>query len=99
MEGTVLVVRRAEMPQAGMGFVPDTLRKCDGEPRFADTRFAGNEHHAPFARLRLLPAPHKEFDFLVTSDERRSSGSQGRKPTYLRAFTQDAPRELRLAEA
>jgi hypothetical protein len=35
-------------------------------------------------------------DFLVASDERRSSGSQGREPAYLPAFAQDPPGALQL---
>jgi hypothetical protein len=41
------------------------------EPRFADARLAGDQHHPPFAALRLLPAADKQLEFLVTTDERR----------------------------
>src|SRR5271167_3415906 len=56
-EGATLVHRLAGNLGARMRLGLDTLRQCRGQPRFADPWLAGDQHHPPFARLRLLPAP------------------------------------------
>ena len=71
MKRAVLVVRRAKIAQARMRLACNVLGKRCGEPRLADARLAGDQHHPPFAALRLLPAAQQQFDFLVASDERR----------------------------
>src|SRR5262249_50712167 len=98
IERAVLVVRRAEIAQARVGLGFDMVGKRTREPRFADTRLAGNQHHPSFPRPRLFPAAQEQLDFLVTSDQRRFPRAQRRKPVYLIAFTQHAPSALRLGK-
>src|SRR6516162_5256237 len=45
------------------------LRQCRGQARLADARLAGDQHHTPFAELRLLPAPQKQVELLVAADQ------------------------------
>ena len=71
IERAVLVVRRAEIAQTGMGLGSDVLGKRGREPRLADARLARDQHHPSFAALCLCPAPDEQLDFLVTPDERR----------------------------
>ena len=54
----------------------DVLGKCGREPRLADARLAGDQHHPSFAALRLLPAADQQLDFLLTTDERRLPRAQ-----------------------
>ena len=61
----------------------DVLRKRRREPRLADARLAGDQHHPPFAALRLLPAAEQQLDFLVTPDERRRPRAQRLEPAQL----------------
>src|SRR5438067_8585881 len=62
---TVLVVRRAEIAQAGVGLVCDPLGKRRNEPRLADARLTVDQHHPSFAALRLLPKAQQQLDFLL----------------------------------
>jgi hypothetical protein len=71
IERAVLVVRRTEIAQAGMRLAFDVLGQRRREPRLADARLAGDQHHPSFAALRLLPAADKQLDFLITADEWR----------------------------
>ena len=48
----------------------DVLGKRRREPRLADARLAGDQHHPPFAALRLLPAAESSS----TSSSRPTSG-------------------------
>jgi hypothetical protein len=59
MERAVLVIRRAMVLQPGLGLGLQPLDQRSREARLANPRFAGDQHHAPFAGLRLLPAPHE----------------------------------------
>ena len=53
IERAVRVLRRAEIAQAGMRLAARRSRKRRREPRLADTRLAGEQHHLAFAGLRL----------------------------------------------
>jgi hypothetical protein len=99
VQRAVLMMRRAEIPQARMGLGSDVLRKRDREPRLANARFAGNRHHPTFTALRLLPAADKQLDFLLTPDERRFPRAQRLEPAYLVALAQHSPSVLRQGEA
>jgi hypothetical protein len=57
VERAILIVLRAEISQSRMRLGLDALRQCRGQARFADPWLAGNQHHPPFAGLRLPPAP------------------------------------------
>src|SRR6516165_1419944 len=46
------------------------LRQRRGQPRLADARLAGDQHHTPCAGLRLLPAPQQEIELLVAANQR-----------------------------
>ena len=71
VERAVLMVRGAEIAQARVRLALNALQQLCRKARFADARLAGEQHHAPFAALRLLPAAKKQFDFLLAPDERR----------------------------
>jgi hypothetical protein len=53
-----------------MRFGPEALRQCCGEPRFAEARFAGDQHDLAVARLGAGPAAQQELDLLVPANER-----------------------------
>ena len=80
IERAVLMMRRAEIAQAGMGLGSDVLGERRREPRLADARLAGDQHHPSLAALRLLPAADKQLDFLLATDERRLPRAQGLEP-------------------
>src|SRR5262245_50075290 len=93
------MMRRAEIPQAGMRLARDVLGKRRREPRLADARLAGDQYHSTFPSLRLLPASDKQVDFLVTPDKRRRLRAQRLEAAQDPALAQDPPRALRLGEA
>jgi hypothetical protein len=70
VERAVLIVRRAEIAQSGVRLGLDALRQCCGQARFADPGLAGDQHHPPFAELRLLPAPQQQVELFVAADQR-----------------------------
>ena len=82
-----------------MGLDSDLLRKRRGEPRLADARLAGNQHHAALAALRLLPAAQQQRDFLLAPEERRLPRTQGLEAAQHPALANDPPRRLRLGKA
>ncbi len=98
IEGAVLMVRRAEIAQAGMRLGFDALGKRGGEPRLADARLAGDQHHPSFAALRLLPAADKQIDFLVAPDQRRLPRAQCLEAAQHPALASDPPCRLRLGK-
>ena len=75
------------------------LGKRDSESRLADARLAGNQHHASFTALRLLPAADQQLDFLVTPDERRFPRAQCLEAAQHPALANNPPHRLRLGEA
>ncbi len=99
MERAVLVVRRAEIPQADMRLGSDILGERRRQPRLADARLAGDQHHPSLAALRLLPAADEQLDFLLAPHERRLPRAQRLEPACLAAFAQDTPGALRLGKA
>ena len=99
IERAVLVVRRAEIAQAGMRLASDVLGKRRRQPRLADARLAGDQHHPSFAALRLLPAADQQLDFLVTPDERRLPRAQCLEPAHHAALAEHPPCRLRLGKA
>ena len=76
----------------------DLLRERRRQPRLADARLAGDQHHPPFAALRLLPASDKQFDFLLTTDEWRFPRAQCFEAADLAALAQHPPGALALAK-
>jgi hypothetical protein len=98
IERAFLVVRRAEVPQPGMRLASDLLGKRRGEPRLADARLAGDQHHPSFAVLPLLPEASQQLDFLVTPDKRRFPRAQRLEPAQHPALANDPPRGLRLGK-
>src|SRR5215831_11943893 len=91
IERAVLMMRRAEIAHARVRLVLDTLRERGGESRLADARLTRDQHHPPFAGLRLLPAAGKQFDFFVTTDERRRPRAQCLEAAYLVTLAQHSP--------
>jgi hypothetical protein len=55
----------------------------------ADTRFGGNQHHAPVAGPRLGPAAEQQIHLLVAT--RCRAGTQGFELAYCVVFGQDLP--------
>ena len=99
IERAVLMMRRAEIAHARVRLVLDTVRESGCESRLADARLTRDQHHPPFAALRLLPAVGKQLDFLVTTDERRRPRAQGFEPAQHPALANDPPGRLRLGKA
>jgi hypothetical protein len=69
VQRAVLIARRAEIAQSGVRLALDALRQRRGQARFADARLAGDQHHPPFAELRLLPAPQHQVELFVAADQ------------------------------
>ena len=57
VERTVLVVRRAEVAQADMGFADQPLLERREQARLADTGLAREQNDPPLAGFRLVPPP------------------------------------------
>src|SRR6516225_9472948 len=87
-------MRRAKIAQARMRLVCDVLEKRYGQPRFADARLTGDQHHSALAGICLLPAAQQELNFLLTPDERRRLRAQGLEAAHRAAFAQHPPRAL-----
>src|SRR5215510_16550560 len=83
-----------------MRFRSKAFEKISCEPRFADTRFAGNQHDLTLAALRPRPAPQQQLGFFLAPDE----GSQTARMQCLEAAchgtrAQRRPRPRRPGEA
>src|SRR5262249_61295577 len=57
------------MAQTSMRCCRKDLQECGWEPRFADARFAGNQHYLTLAVLRPRPAPQQQLGFFLAPDE------------------------------
>src|SRR5262249_54079068 len=64
-----------------MRFRSKAFEKISCEPRFADTRFAGNQHDLTLAALNSRPAPQQQLGFFRAPDE----GSQTARMQCLEA--------------
>src|SRR5215469_18658287 len=64
-----------------MWFRSKVFQESSSEPRFADARFAGNQHHLTLAALRPRPAPQQQLGFFLAPDE----GSQTARMQCLEA--------------
>src|SRR5262252_4234012 len=83
-----------------MRFRSKAFEKISCEPRFADARFAGNQHDLTLAALRPRPAPQQQLGFFLAPDE----GSQTARMQCLEAArrgtrAQRRPRPRRPGEA
>jgi hypothetical protein len=85
IERAVLVVRRAEIAQPRMRLAFDVRGKRRRQPRLADARLAGNQHHPSFAAFCLLPTP-SQIDFFAAPDERCLPPSARPRTGSLRRF-------------
>ena len=47
----------------------EAFQQRSRQSRFADARFAGEQHHLAFAGLCLRPAAQQEFEFFFPPDE------------------------------
>src|SRR6516164_585207 len=72
----------------------DALRQRGGQARLADPWLAGDQHHPPFAGLRLLPAPRQEVELLVAADQRCGPRTQGLKAADDPALADHVPGAL-----
>ena len=64
-----------------MRFGCKTFQKSSCEPRFADARVAGNQHHPTLAALSPRPAPQQQLGLFLPPDE----GSQATRMQCLEA--------------
>ena len=71
MERAVLVVRRAEIAQAGVRLAREPLLERAVMPRLADARLAREQHDLTLAAPGSLPAPEQQLDLLLAPDQRR----------------------------
>src|ERR1700693_4438876 len=71
MERAVLVVRGAEIANAGARLVLDLLLQGGGETGLADAWLAREQHHLTFPTFHPLPLAPQQVDLLITPDERR----------------------------
>src|SRR3954447_3889431 len=99
IERAVLVVRQAEIAQAGMGLGFNVRRDRSRKPRLTDARLAADQHHTSFSSFHLSPATEKQFDLLLSPNERHLSRAQGVEPVSLTVLAQHQPSALRLSEA
>src|SRR5215472_17369978 len=75
-----------------MRFRSDSFQKSGREPRFADARFTGNQHHLTVAALRPRPAPQQQFGFFVAPDESdQTTRMQGLEPAFDSTLPQRQP--------
>ena len=47
----------------------EPFQERSSQPRLADTRLAGEQHHLTFTVFRLGPAPQQQFEFFFAPDE------------------------------
>jgi hypothetical protein len=91
---------RAEIAQACMRFRNDAFQQSSCEPRFADARFAGNQHHLTLAALCSRPAPQQEFGFFFAPDEGSQTAHMQRlEAAFYGARPQRHPGAHRLGDA
>ena len=94
------MMRLAEVAQAGMGIVLDVIFQRRGQARLADAGLAGQQHHAAFAVLDLLPSPQQQLHFLVAADQRGlGCRAEGLEAARDGALAQHAPSADRVLEA
>ena len=93
LERAALVVRLAEIMQAGMRFSLELVLERRDQARLADAGFAGQQDHAALAILDLLPSPQQKFDLLLAADHRRQArGAQRFETAGDGAFAQHPER-------
>src|SRR5205807_1164098 len=80
------------------GLAADVLGERRRQPRLADARLAGDQHHASFAALRLLPAADEQRDFLVAPDQGRLARAQRLEAADRAALAHHPPGALRLGK-
>ena len=79
IQGGMLVIGRTLarcQPRLGLG--SHVCRQHLDETRFADARFAAEQHHLPEAVLDLRPALQEQPYFLLPAHERGQAGAAGR---------------------
>src|SRR5262249_52737079 len=83
-----------------MGFRSKAFEKISCEPRFADARFAGNQHDLTLAALRPRPAPQQQLGFFLAPDEgSQTARMQGLEAAFDGARPQRHPGAHRLGGA
>ncbi len=50
-----------------VGVARKPFQQPDGEPRFADSRFTGEQHHLTFAAPGSLPSAQKQLHLFITT--------------------------------
>ena len=79
IQGAVLVIGRTlarRQPRLGLG--GHLFLQHLHQARFADARFAAEQHHLPEAVLDLRPALQQQPDFLLPAHQRGQAGAAGR---------------------
>jgi hypothetical protein len=69
VERAVLMMRRAEPAQTRAWLVLGRLVYGGGQARLADAGLTGEKHHLTLATLGFRPAPQKQVEFLIPSNE------------------------------
>src|SRR5258706_14948250 len=93
------MMRRAEIAQASMGFLPETFQERGQQPRFANARLSRHQHDLSLAALRSLPAPDEKIELLLAADQRHFTGPQGLEATLDRALPHNPPGGYGFGEA
>src|SRR5215469_10789075 len=73
-QGTILVMRRAEIPQSHISIAADATSERRDQSRFPNPRLSRDQHHTPRTRLRLRPKTPQQLDFPRTSHKRGQFG-------------------------
>jgi hypothetical protein len=76
VEYAILMIRRAEEPQARMWFLAEPFLNGFCNARLSDTRLPGNQDDAPFACFCLRPAAYQKLNFFISTDQWRCRCAQ-----------------------
>src|SRR5215831_6902298 len=69
VQRAVGVLRRAEVAQSRVRLVSEALHQRSRQPRLADARLTGEQHHLSLAALRFRPPPQQQFEFFFPADK------------------------------
>src|SRR5262249_61931327 len=75
MQSAGLVMRRAEVQEAGVRLLGEPLLDSPRQPRLADARLTGQQHDLTFTTLRSLPSAQQQLNFFLAPDQRRKCSS------------------------
>src|SRR4029077_4116135 len=99
VERTVLVVRRAEIPQAKVLFGLDRRLERGRQARLADARLACEQDYLTIAGPGTPPSPEKDFEILLAPDKQRLARAQRLEPALGGPLAAHPPSTHRLSVA